>query len=110
MKIPKTNGSTDFFNSFSSTHRLLKKSEKVKNNRFCFFFVELWGNCGVEREKFLKNMWKNFDSAIFFHILWNYNYLKKWKYHCQSHNSMEFMEKVFKLTFQHYVEKLVEYC
>ncbi len=88
-----------FFRGNSSTLPFGRKSAKVQNLCGGFFAVEMCRNCGVEREKFLKILWKNRRRTFYFHSLWNQIFLKKWKYltpHCKR---TEISGKLFNSTF-----------
>lgn len=51
---------------FYSTSALLKKCVNVKNFRRRFPAVKKWNLCGVELEKFLKNLWNfSFQPDLF---------------------------------------------
>lgn len=66
MNFQRTLSVSGFLASFSSTSTLLKKSEKVKSVFLLIFLVEKCRNCGVERENFLKILWKSEIPPRFF--------------------------------------------
>jgi len=80
VENPISTGSCVLFPQNHSTLPLLRKSAKVKSFSPAFFAVEMCRNCGVERENFLKILWKIPPPEISFHSLWNAVFVKKWNF------------------------------
>ncbi len=99
MKPAAFRGSVVFFLPGSSTMPLLKKSEKVKNQKRRICAVELCRNCGVERENFLKILWKIPCVLFSFHSLWNRIFVKKWNFFPLLCKRMDFSGILFNSVF-----------
>lgn len=110
MKSFKTYLFSDFFPLDSSTMRVLRKSEKVKNIIPVKLHVELCRNCGVERENFLKIWWKTFRQHPHFSHSVELHIFEKVEIQFYCRKFYGVCEESFQLSFQHCVETSVESC